>query len=221
MRPMEVRDIPAVSGIEKLSFATPWPASAYKREIEKNRLAYYAVAERTSLAGDTRREPRFEVVHALQAESDGVLTRLARRFLGDAPKYDPEDAAQLEIIVGYAGLWLMADSAHVTTIAVDPPYRGEGIGELLLVALIDRSIEMGAAEVTLECRVSNYVAQTLYRKYTFRNSGLRKRYYSDDGEDAVIMTTDSLGSPTFQLVLAQGRARLAQRIGGHGPLHQG
>lgn len=209
---MAVRDLPAVAGIEKLSFGTPWPASAYKREIEKNHLAYYTVAERTAFAGEPRRDPRFDLADSNHAEADGMLGRLARRLLGDGPRFLPEEAAQLETIVGYAGLWLMADAAHVTTIAVDPPYRGEGVGELLLIDLIDRSLVIGADEVTLECRVSNYVAQALYRKYTFRNVGLRKRYYSDDGEDAVIMTTDSLNSRNFGLVLAQNRERLTQRM---------
>ncbi len=72
---------------------------------------------------------------------------------------------------------------------------------------------LGASTVTLECRVSNTVAQALYRKYTFRNAGIRKRYYSDDGEDALIMTTEPLDSETFQQVFEANRARLMERLG--------
>lgn len=210
--PMQVRHIPAVTAIEKLSFSSIWPASAYKREIERNQLAYYAVARRTSAAGPARREPRFIAVGDGAHDGDGMLAKLARRLLGELPFFDPDEAAEPESIVGYAGLWLMVDTAHITTIAVDPPYRGEGIGELLLVGLIDKAIALGAREVTLECRVSNHVAQALYRKYTFHNTGLRKRYYSDDGEDALVMTTEPVGSQTFKQVMARNRARLLARM---------
>lgn len=209
---MQVRHIPAVSAIEKLSFSSTWPASAYRREIEKNAMAWYAVAKRTPAAGSPRRPPRFEVAEPTEPSPDGVLKRFARRLRGEGPPVSSEDVDELETVVGYAGLWLMVDSAHVTTIAVDPPYRGDGIGELLLVALIDRALDLDADQLTLECRVSNAVAQALYRKYTFKNSGLRKRYYSDDGEDALIMTSDSLRSATFGLVLDQNRERLMDRM---------
>lgn len=209
---MLVRHIPAVTAIERLSFSSTWPASAYKREIERNQMAYYAVARRTETAGVPRREPRFAVNVEETRDGNGMLARLARRLLGDPPSRELEDVEELETVVGYAGLWLTVDSAHITTIAVDPPYRGEGIGELLLVGMIDKAISMGARELTLECRVSNYVAQALYRKYTFRNAGLRKRYYSDDGEDALIMTTEALGSQTFKLVMSRNRGRLTERM---------
>jgi ribosomal-protein-alanine N-acetyltransferase len=109
-------------------------------------------------------------------------------------------------------MWMMLDDAHVTTIAVDPAYRGEGIGELLIVDLLDHASLLGAMTVTLECRVSNAVAQALYRKYTFQNAGLRKRYYSDDGEDALIMTTEPLDSDVFQRVFDANRERLRTRL---------
>jgi ribosomal-protein-alanine N-acetyltransferase len=86
---------------------------------------------------------------------------------------------------------------------------------MLLLALIDRAIELEALCVTLEVRVSNYVAQSLYRKYTFEQTGLRKRYYSDNGEDAHIMTTADLDSPLFREVLTRNREALAARLAHH------
>jgi ribosomal-protein-alanine N-acetyltransferase len=106
----------------------------------------------------------------------------------------------------------MLDEAHVTTIAVDPAYRGEGLGELLIVSLLERAMELSANETTLECRVSNHVAQALYRKYTIRDAGIRKRYYSDDGEDALIMTTQPLDSAVFQEVFEANREKLISRL---------
>src|SRR5262249_2963931 len=101
-------------------------------------------------------------------------------------------------IIGFAGLWLMVDEAHITTIAVHPDYRGRGLGELELASLIDIAAQIGAKWVTLEVRVSNYIAQNLYRKYGFREAGMRRRYYSDNQEDALIMWTEELSSHAYK-----------------------
>ncbi len=103
-----------------------------------------------------------------------------------------------DAIVGYAGMWVVMDEAHVTTIAVDPPARGQGIGERLLIALIDRASERGARWIQLEVRRANVVAQNLYRKYGFRDVGVRRHYYSDNGEDAVVMWTGNVWEEEFQ-----------------------
>jgi ribosomal-protein-alanine N-acetyltransferase len=91
--------------------------------------------------------------------------------------------------------------------------RGQGIGEFLLVALIHRGMEVGARWMTLEVRASNSVAQGLYRKYTFKEMGVRRRYYSDNGEDALVMWTDALDSESFQAALDTNERKLADRLG--------
>ncbi|MBP8000342.1 MAG: ribosomal protein S18-alanine N-acetyltransferase [Chloroflexi bacterium] len=95
-------------------------------------------------------------------------------------------------IVGYAGYWLLADELHVSIIAVDPPSRGRGLGELLLLQLLFAAYDHAAVLATLEVRRSNEAAQALYRKYGFDLVGLRPRYYHDTNEDACIMTVSPL-----------------------------
>ncbi|HEY6103164.1 MAG TPA: ribosomal protein S18-alanine N-acetyltransferase [bacterium] len=95
-------------------------------------------------------------------------------------------------LVGYAGMWVILDEAHITTIAVDLRYRGQHIGERLLIGLIDAALDRGARWMTLEVRRSNDVAQALYKKYGFREIGTRKGYYSDNREDAIVMWTGNL-----------------------------
>ncbi|ADL08621.1 ribosomal protein S18-alanine N-acetyltransferase [Thermosediminibacter oceani] len=95
-------------------------------------------------------------------------------------------------VVGYAGMWLVVDEAHVTNVAVLPEYRGRGIGELLMRSLMDIARGSGARRMTLEVRKSNYVAQNLYSKLGFEPMGIRPGYYSDNREDAVIMWADLL-----------------------------
>lgn len=92
-----------------------------------------------------------------------------------------------EVIIGYCGLWIVLDEAHVTNIALLPDYRGKGLGTGLLRKAMIEAKELGALTMTLEVRVSNHVAQSLYRKLGFKNGGIRKNYYSDNQEDALVM----------------------------------
>jgi len=92
-----------------------------------------------------------------------------------------------EEMIGYGGMWIIIDEAHVTNIAVYPTYRGRKFGERLLRRLMAEAIAHGAAKMTLEVRVSNNQAQGLYRKLGFADAGLRRGYYTDNQEDALIM----------------------------------
>ncbi len=114
-------------------------------------------------------------------------------------------------VFGFAGLWVMVDEAHVTTFAVDPRWRRQGVGQRLLLALLDLAVTRRAREATLEVRLSNMPARRLYEKYGFRPVGIRPRYYSDNGEDALIMTTDALDSDAMRDRLARLRAALEAR----------
>jgi [ribosomal protein S18]-alanine N-acetyltransferase len=209
VEPMRVEHIPAVSSIERLSFPQPWPQNAYRREILENRMAHYIVVRQPDRARTpaTRPQPR-----AVQPSGD-LFNRISRFLRPPEAPPSPELEEELRTIVGYAGIWVMTDEAHVTTIASHPEMRGRGIGELLLVALIHRALEIGARWMTLEVRASNAVAQNLYRKYTFKEMGVRRRYYSDNGEDALVMWTDALDSESFLAALERNERKLAERIG--------
>lgn len=208
LRPMRVEDVDEVVKIEHQSFSLSWPASAYRREIRDNRLASYLVVETEETALERAKE---ELQRS--ATGEGLMRRLLRPLFGDGE----EDAGRPPRILGYAGLWLMVDEAHITTIAVRPEYRGRGLGELLMVGLFERAMEIGARWVTLEVRVSNHVAQNLYRKYTFHAEGIRKGYYSDNNEDAVIMWSDDIRTPEFREKFALLKAALERRLAQEDP----
>lgn len=160
VRPMTADDLAAIQLIERASFTTPWPAHAYRQELETNRLAHYLVA---LLGGE---------------------------------------------IVAYGGIWIMVDEAHVTTFAVHPRFRRRRIGERLLLGLLDLALDREAREATLEVRLSNLPARRLYEKYGFRPVGVRPRYYSDNQEDALIMTTEPLAERTMRERVARLRAEV-------------
>ncbi len=117
-------------------------------------------------------------------------------------------AKEGEHIVGYAGLWLSLDEAHITTFAVLPEYRRRKIGERMLLAIFERAEKLGAEWLTLEVRASNLPAQRLYEKYGFRPAGIRRHYYSDNNEDAIIMWTERLRDRGVRERIANLRAAL-------------
>ena len=97
-----------------------------------------------------------------------------------------------ETIIGYAGAWLLAGEAQVTNVAVEPDHRGRGVGTALMEELIRRVKERGIGAMTLEVRPSNKAALALYGKFGMKEAGRRKGYYSDNGEDAIIMWNTKL-----------------------------
>ena len=101
-------------------------------------------------------------------------------------------------VVGYGGLWLMVDEAHITTFAVLPDWRRQGVGGRLMVEMMRVARDLQANVMTLEVRLSNRPARALYGKFGFRPVGIRPRYYSDNGEDALIMTTSALSSADME-----------------------
>jgi ribosomal-protein-alanine N-acetyltransferase len=112
-----------------------------------------------------------------------------------------------ERVVGFAGIWLMVDEAHVTTFGVHPDHRRRGVGRRLLLRLAELAIELGTVRMTLEVRVSNAPAQALYRSFGFEVAGRRIAYYSDDGEDALVMTTPALAGPIMRAAIDVERRR--------------
>lgn len=200
IEPMVEEDIGAVQEIERVSFTTPWSANTYRRELRNPATSRYVVAR----VSTTPPPPRHNRGYAQRR--GGLLGSLLAGLF-------PSNGVSMHYpLIGYGGLWLTVDDAHVTTIAVAPEYRGQGVGELLLNGLIDHALDMRAALLTLEVRVSNVTAQKLYLKYGFQPAGKRPRYYTDNGEDAMIMSTDMIRSPEYQEQLRELRRRLYVRL---------
>ena len=174
---MTVEDIAQVADIERESFPSAWPQTAYRRELT-NKIARYTVIS------ELRDAP-------LPTPSAGVWGAI-RRIVGAEPA--PSD----EYLLGFIGVWLMAGEAHVVTVAVRQSHRRMGIGERLLIAAIEQAMEYDQEVVTLEVRASNDAARRLYEKYGFNNVGRRVRYYTDNNEDAIIMTTPEIATAGFR-----------------------
>jgi ribosomal-protein-alanine N-acetyltransferase len=193
IRPMNKQDLDDVTEIDREAFPTQWPPSDYGYEF-KNQMAHYIVA----CDSGTPIEPR-----RLKTGPGKFRAWLDRLLGGSSPAPQTPPSPQ-HYIVGFAGFWVMAGEAHITSIAVREKYRRRAIGELLLAAVVDEAVKLGADVVTLEVRVSNTAAQNLYLKYGFKRVGERRKYYLDRGpagetrEDALIMTTDQIQSEGYQ-----------------------
>jgi ribosomal-protein-alanine N-acetyltransferase len=105
-------------------------------------------------------------------------------------------------LVGYGGLMFVLDEAHVTTLSVHPDHQGQGIGTRLLAALVHEARDRGTRSLTLEVRASNEAAQALYRRFGFAPAGVRRNYYAEVGEDAVIMWAHDIDGPEYAERLA-------------------
>lgn len=211
LEPMSQNDVTEVSRVERRCFANPWPASAYRRELRNRDQNYYVViraveenTENRSGNGNGHGSSTIRLGDGLRALPRFHLLPFPRR--SNHPPAGPH-------LAGFAGMWIVFDEAHITTIGVDPPYRGRGFGELLLLGLIDEAMRRGATWLTLEVRVSNDVAQDLYRKYGFAVQGTRRRYYSDNNEDAYVMWSRSLRDPAYLARIDELRRALAVRFG--------
>ncbi|MBI4336715.1 MAG: ribosomal protein S18-alanine N-acetyltransferase [Chloroflexi bacterium] len=195
--PMTLEDVGSVAEVEREAFPTMRPPTPFRQELS-NRLARYLVAvKRADLeaSGALSRRALLAGAAAPQPFLQRLTHRLSQMWRGDGAAQKP---ATQRPVAGYVGLWLVGDEAHVMAIATRKAVRRQGIGELLLIASIELAAKKGADVVTLEVRVSNSGAQALYEKYGFRQVGLRRRYYTDNNEDALIMSTDSVRSPQFQ-----------------------
>ncbi|HTY82112.1 MAG TPA: ribosomal protein S18-alanine N-acetyltransferase [Dehalococcoidales bacterium] len=180
IRPLEKEDLEQVNEIDREAFPTQWPPPNYKQELQ-NKIAHYIVATDDSRAVDP------------EVAGQSFMQRLMPWLKPAAPEEKPR-----LYIAGFAGIWMLVDEAHITNIAVRKEYRGKGIGGLLLIATFDLAAELSASFLTLEVRASNEVAQKLYERYGFTKAGLRRAYYLDNREDAIIMSTAAISSAEVQ-----------------------
>lgn len=214
IRDMNLRDVAQAAEIEREAFPPPWPPTNFKRELTSNWLTCYLVAcKQLEHSITPAGEHSSSAGVAPPASKLGSLRSGLMRWLG-AENVEPLTS---QLILGFVGLWFMVDEAHLSYIAVRTAHRQHGIGERLLIAAIEASLERNAQFITLEVRASNEAAKGLYRKYGFEEVGIRRAYYTDNKEDAVLMTLQTINSPTFRASFHHLREAHASRWATTGP----
>jgi ribosomal-protein-alanine N-acetyltransferase len=192
---MKYEDIAQVAQIDREAFPGEWvfrSQSAYKQDLDNPSVRYIVACKEK---------------HAPKPEGQALdnLPWFKRLFSYERRLSTPQ------YIVGFSGFWMMVGEAHIIAIGVRNGYRQLGIGEGLLIATIELAQISNANIVTLEVRASNRIAQELYKKYGFQVAGRRLKYYSSDGEDAIIMSTDNITSLPFQASFQRLKKDYAQR----------
>ncbi|MXW34347.1 MAG: ribosomal-protein-alanine N-acetyltransferase [Chloroflexi bacterium] len=194
IRPMRRADVRAAVRIERDAYGSRSPRTTFRREL-LNGLAQYLVAD----VGESDPAPP-QVRH---------WWGRAVQFLPDRLPFGPAGAP----IAGYAGAWFTHDQLHLVTLAVAPQYQGRGIGQALLLAVCDLAVAADLDSVALEVRSTNARAVSLYARHGFRSNGRLRNYYSDNGEDALVMLLDGLDTPEGRAALDARRAEHAERYG--------
>lgn len=188
IRPMELGDIPTVVAIDQLSFPTPWSTSSYSYELRHAKTSFYYVLLKPA------------------TNKPAPPKQGWRQWFLDPLGYPRRESR----VIGYMGFRLQVPGVHISTLAVHPDWRGNGLGELLLLTALEEAVAKGLTSVTLEVRASNHVAQHLYRKYGFQFTGVHQGYYRD-GEDAWLMKVE-LDEARHQTRLTVLRQVLAARL---------
>jgi ribosomal-protein-alanine N-acetyltransferase len=198
--PMTLDDLDAIMVLERQCFRDPWTRHMYVVDLTQNNLATFLVLRPSIGSG---------------GEQDGRPGEQGGRPQGPplrSSRAGEEAERELPPVLAYGGFWLLVDEAHIATIASHPDWRGCGLAQLLMLALLDAAIAGGAIRSTLEVRVSNLPARRLYEKLGYQIVGIRPRYYRD-GEDGLIMTTPDLAEATVRARLAAVRDDSVSRSG--------
>jgi ribosomal-protein-alanine N-acetyltransferase len=197
-------DIDQVVAIEKEAFSPLWVSTSFKRDINNKRANYLVACFDDELSTE---EILAEIGSDKSSEDDvSSQPRLWTRVLGRLGISSEDGSKTVDDgfnIAGYVSVWYQGDEAHITEIAVKETLRGRGVGELLLIGSLKAAIDHGSKVMTLEARVSNFIAHRLYQKYSFKSVGIRKAYYSDNREDAVIMTTSQIDTPEYSALFSR------------------
>ena len=213
IRRMRADDIPQVIEIEQEAFSPGWVGTPFRRELNSRYCRFLVAYLTDSVASTSEVASMSGDDSAIRGDDPPDGSMWARMVRGVKSALGVNADPDSDTLAGYVGIWLQGDQAHITEVAVRASLRGQGIGELLIIGTVRVAYEQGMDEVTLEARVSNFIAQRLYDKYGFNEAGIRKNYYADNKEDAVIMTTDPIHTHTYRDKFYDLEERFLQRYG--------
>lgn len=182
LQPLTPELLPAALVLDQLCFGGLWTLEGYQRELDSPN-SELLVLQTSQLSQSQLGEPK-----TLKSSVEG----------------DP--------LLGLGCFWAIVDEAHITIVAVHPNYQGQGLGQALLYALLEKARQRGMERATLEVRASNHPALLLYEKFGFREAGRRRRYYEDTGEDALILWRGGLQSPEFAQALVDWQQQVQSRL---------
>lgn len=190
IKPLTPDQLPQVLALDHLCFGGLWTQSGYQREIESPNSALLVLEASSAVSSQNSQNS--------QSFSSDVTV--------------PLDSCNAAAIIGIGCVWFVLEEAHVTILGIDPHYRQQGLGTLMLMTLLDVAVQRGSAWATLEVRQSNSIAQALYERIGFTVVGQRKHYYPDTQENALILWHRGLQESSFAENLAHREQAACERI---------
>ena len=198
---MEVKDIHQVVEVERQSFPTQPLPTAFRHELHKPR-SVYLVAYCNSKISSSKNHPELCERNRFSQLKSLITYQIKRRGIFSHRE---------DLIAGFIGFWYVDDEIHIISLGVRKNLRNRGIGELLLISTMEKAKNIDIKTATLEVRSSNMEAISLYKKYGFKEYGVRKGYYVDNREDALIMTNDWIQTPRYNKVISDLKRTCLQR----------
>jgi [ribosomal protein S18]-alanine N-acetyltransferase len=185
--------------LDRLCFGGLWTIEGYRRELDSPNSDLLGLWASDDTGGGSARSDS-------ELESVDIFTSQNPASTGGGPVKMPQT------LIGLGCLWAILEEAHITILAIDPCFQGQGLGQALLWALLKSANRRQLERATLEVRVSNLAALSLYHKFGFKEAGWRKRYYADTGEDAAILWRSGIEKPEFQQYLANEKVKICDRL---------
>lgn len=234
LKPLTLEQLSAVVELDQLCFGGLWTRSGYERELESpsSQLLILETASDAGKSGFPAGSPEVFTKNSQQADSGPRIQKSGvRSKQADAtPQGESLPLANSELgllnssgetaptlpnsVIGLGCYWSILEEAHITILAVHPDYQRQGLGQLLLYALLRDAKQHQLEWATLEVKPSNQAALSLYQKFGFTEAGRRRRYYKDTGEDALILWRGGLQKQDFEQTLANCYQQVKQRLAG-------
>jgi ribosomal-protein-alanine N-acetyltransferase len=205
LKPLTAEQLTAVVELDNLCFGGHWTIEGYRRELASPNSHFLTLCLPEADAD-------FELATGLQCQKAQFLDSELRHPAEQEKNMESQNPTSHQRLIGLGCFWSILEEAHITLLAVHPAYQGLGLGQLLFYALLKLARIQGMERATLEVRVSNQVALSLYQKFGFQEAGRRRRYYQDTGEDALILWRGGLQNPKFDKKLGEWNQQISDRL---------
>jgi ribosomal-protein-alanine N-acetyltransferase len=211
LQPLSLDLLPAAVALDQRCFGGLWTLDGYQRELESPNselLVFKETEDRRQKAEGVREAREVE-----RAREQKYLDSTLETQNSKLPPLLPTSHSLLPTpLIGLGCYWAILEEAHITMLAIDPIYQRQGLGQALLYVLLASAHARGLERATLEVRVSNTSALSLYQKFDFREAGRRPRYYPDNGEDALVLWRGSMQTPEFSKRLRDWQQQVCERL---------
>ncbi len=203
---LAAEDLNSAVELDRLCFGGLWTIEGYRRELGSPNSDLLGLwASETEVGKSERFDSELESI-----EPNSILNSKPLSVESSSPA--TPNSKLTPTLIGLGCLWAILEEAHITILAIQPRFQGQGLGQALLWALLKKAHYRQLERATLEVRESNLAGVSLYKKFGFKEAGRRKRYYEDTGEDALVMWRSGLEKPEFQQYLAVEKVQICDRL---------